>query len=113
MDFAPLCPGLQKIGKTEEEFVKDMYAHVSTGDWAAWGSDAVKMRWVNKVADRIVETSVVKKSAKKQAMPQLIIIPSGVEKTDERGNAFVELPPLAPGDAWLIYDPKNRYRFAR
>ncbi len=108
--FAPVC---KKIGKTEEEFVKEMYENVSTGDWAAWGTDAVKMRWVNNIADRIVETSVVKKPQKPTPAPKIIVIPLGEEKTDERGNTFVELPPLAPGDAWLIYDPKNRYRFAR
>lgn len=109
--FAPIC---KKIGKTEEEFVKDMYEHFSTGDWAAWGTDAVRMRWVNNIANRMVESSIVKKPAKTvPAMPQLIIIPGSKEKTDDQGNAFVELPPLAPGDAWLIYDPKNRYRFAR
>lgn len=108
--FKPVC---EKIGKTEEEFVKDMYKHFSTGDWAAWGSDAVKMRWVNNIANRMVETSIIKKPQKIEAIPQLIIIPVGEEKTDECGSAFIELPPLAPGDAWLIYDPKNRYRFAR
>ena len=107
--FEPIC---KKIGKTQEEFVKDMYAHVSTGDWAAWGTDAVKMRWVNNIADRIVETSVVKKPKKTQPMQPMILM-SAEEKTDERGNAYVELPPLEAGDAWLIYDPQNRYRFAR
>ena len=42
-----------------------------------------------------------------------MILMSAEEKTDERGNAYVELPPLEAGDAWLIYDPQNRYRFAR
>lgn len=108
--FEPVC---KKVGKTQEEFVKDMYAHFSTGDWAAWGTEAVEMRWVDHVADRMVETSIVKKPEKVQAMPQMIFIPAGVEKVDARGNAYVELPPLAPGDAWMIYDPQNRYRFAR
>lgn len=108
--FAPVC---KKLGKTQEEFVKEMYAHFSTGDWAAWGTEAVEMRWVNHLADRIVETSVLRKPEKMQQMPQLIFVSEGIEKTDARGNAYVELPPLLPGDAWMIYDPKNRYRFAR
>lgn len=107
--FDPVC---KKTGKTYEEFVKDMYAHFSTGDWAAWGKDAVKMRWADHLADRIVETSVVKKSEPKPKN-EWQVIRIGEHKIDERGNAYIELPKPVPGDAWMIYDPQNRYRFAR
>lgn len=107
--FEPVC---KKIGKTQEEFVKDMYAHFSTGDWSAWGKDAVAMRWADHLADRMVETSIVKKAVAAPE-PQLRVIRLGQEKVDERGNTYIELPKLAPGDAWLIHDPQNRYRFAR
>lgn len=107
--FEPVC---KKLGKTEEEFVKDMYAHFSTGDWAAWGKDAVKMRWADHLAERMVETSVVKKASPLEE-PEMIVIRLGEEKVDECGNAYVELPKLVPGDVWLIHDPQNRYRLAR
>ncbi|MGN0834780.1 MAG: ATP-dependent Clp protease proteolytic subunit [Candidatus Spyradosoma sp.] len=94
--FEPVC---KKIGKTQEEFVADMYSHFSTGDWAAWGKEAAEMRWVDHVAERIVETAVP------------AVADAGAESAPA-GTRF-ELPRLEPGDAWLIYDPQNRYGLAR
>lgn len=94
--FEPVC---KKIGKTQEEFVADMYKHFSTGDWAAWGRDAAEMRWVDHVAERIVDSAVP------------AVADAGAE-TGSAGTRF-ELPRLEPGDAWLIYDPQNRYGLAR
>ncbi|MGN0884721.1 MAG: ATP-dependent Clp protease proteolytic subunit [Candidatus Spyradosoma sp.] len=91
--FEPVC---KKIGKTQEEFVADMYRHFSTGDWAAWGKEAAEMRWVDHVAERIVDSAV----------------PAGAENAPA-GTFVGQLPRLEPGDAWLIYDPRNRYGLAR
>ncbi len=106
-------PVLKKVGKTQEEFVKEMYEHFSTGDWMAFGKDAHKMRWVDEIAEKIVETSVVKRGKiVKEDFGVAFNIDSD-EKIDSSGNAYVELPKLQSGDAWRLFDPENRYREAR
>ncbi|MCD8283549.1 MAG: ATP-dependent Clp protease proteolytic subunit [Opitutae bacterium] len=106
-------PVLKKIGKTREEFVKEMYANFSTGDWQSFGVDAQKMNWVDEVVDRIVETNVVKRGKVKKEDFGIAFQKDWTEKVDSRGNAYVELPTLKSGDVWLLFDPQNRYREAR
>ncbi len=114
-------PIAAKMGITLEEFVRQMYANDSTGDWQAFGDRAKELKWVDVVVDRIEETSVLDvlpaRAASGQAQPAPARPTSqfGVElKVDAQGKAFYELPPLAnPFDAYWIYDPQGVYRMAR
>lgn len=96
----------KKIGMTYEEYVAEMYRHNSRGDWSEFGEGAKKWKWVTDVVDTMEEAGVVRKSDDKAGAPSAF----GEYRFDERGKPYVELPTLPAGDAWMIYDPENRYR---
>ena len=47
-------------GITTDEFIKRMYAQVSSGDWSEFGEDAQKLKWVNHVIQGVEETSLTR-----------------------------------------------------
>ena len=98
-----------KMGLTYDEYVAQMYAHNSEGDWTEFGDGAQKWKWVTDVVDTIDEAGFVRKENEKNANPMPTII-IRQQKIDERGRPYFELPTLPSGDAWMIYDPRNLYR---
>ena len=111
-------PVAKKMGLTLAEFVKQMYANDSTGDWQAFGEKAKDLKWIDNVVDRIEETAVLDMMS---PVPPLAALPprasgqneiSGIaSRVDAQGKLVMELPPLSnPFDAWWIYDPQGRYR---
>ena len=111
-------PVAKKMGLTLAEFVKQMYANDSTGDWQAFGEKAKELKWIDHVVDRIEETAVLDMMS---PVPPIATLPpkalaqneiSGVTtRLDAQGKVLMELPPLSnPFDAWWIYDPQGRYR---
>ena len=112
-------PVAKKMGISLEEFVKQMYANDSTGDWQAFGEKAKELKWVDVTVERIEETAVLDIIPVPTAPPSVVpvIRPpqteiSGVAaKVDDKGRPYYELPPLSnPFDAWWIYDPQGLYR---
>jgi ATP-dependent Clp protease protease subunit len=113
-------PVAKKMGISLEEFVKQMYANDSTGDWQAFGDKAKELKWVDNVVERIEETSVLDllpvPATPMIALPAVPRPPqteiTGVSaKVDDKGRPYYELPPLAnPFDAWWLYDPQGLYR---
>ena len=112
-------PVAKKMGISLEEFVKQMYANDSTGDWQAFGDKAKQLKWVDNVVERIEETAVldllpapVAPTAMPAPQPPTRTEISGVtSKVDDKGRPYFELPPLAnPFDAWWLYDPQGLYR---
>jgi len=88
-----------KMGITVDEFVSKMYAAVSTGDWKVLGTEAVKLKWVTHVVDRMTEEGVNNTAA----VPTLgVIKPDGL-------NGTTALNPLTPFDIWWIYDPSTEF----
>jgi ATP-dependent Clp protease protease subunit len=88
-----------KMGITVDEFVAKMYAAVSTGDWKVLGTEAVKLKWVTHVVDRMTEEGVNNTAA----VPALgAIKPDGL-------NGTTALNPLTPFDIWWIYDPSTEF----
>ncbi len=88
-----------KMGITVDEFVSKMYAAVSTGDWKVLGTEAVKLKWVTHVVDRMTEEGVNNTAA----VPALgAIKPDGL-------NGTTALNPLTPFDIWWIYDPSTEF----
>ena len=53
-------PVAAKMGITREEFIKQMYAHASTGDWNEFADKAQKLKWVDVIVDEIDETAMVR-----------------------------------------------------
>ena len=115
-------PVAKKMGITLPEFVKQMYANDSTGDWQAFGDKAKELKWVDHVVERIEETAVLDLLPVPPSPPAASPIPlpqpptrteiSGVAtKVDDKGRPYFELPTLAnPFDAWWLYDPQGLYR---
>lgn len=88
-----------KMDITVDEFVAQMYAAVSTGDWKVLGTEAVKLKWVTHVVDRMTEEGVNNTAA----VPALgVIKPDGL-------NGTTALNPLTPFDIWWIYDPSTEF----
>lgn len=105
-------PVYTKLGySSSADFEKEMYAHFPSGDWAAFGDEAMKMKWVTGTVERIEETGV-RELPSVPAGPRPPSFASGtVEKRDANGRVYYALPPLAmPGDAWDIYDPEGRFK---
>jgi ATP-dependent Clp protease protease subunit len=115
-------PVAKKMGVSLSDFVKQMYANDSTGDWQAFGDKAKELKWVDNVVERIEETAVL------DLLPVPVTPPAGapqplpqpptrtevsgvVTKVDDKGRPYFELPTLAnPFDAWWLYDPQGLYR---
>ncbi len=111
-------PVAKKMGLTLPEFVKQMYANDSTGDWQAFGEKAKELKWIDNTVERIEETAVLDllppaPSVQGSPLPRTAAAEASgvVQKTDEKGRAYFELPALSnPFDAWWIYDPRGQYR---
>jgi ATP-dependent Clp protease, protease subunit len=104
-------PIAEKMKITPDEFIKKMYQKESSGDWAEFGDEAVKLKWVNHIVQDIDETSYLKD-------PKLMPTPQAVEEEmtglkqslDKDGRSFVILPRLNPLDVWFLYNPDNYYK---
>ena len=113
-------PVAKKMGISLQEFVKQMYANDSTGDWQAFGDKAKELKWVDNVIERIEETAILDLLPVPVAPPAMMPMPlpptrteiSGVtSRVDDKGRPYFELPALAnPFDAWWLYDPQGLYR---
>jgi ATP-dependent Clp protease protease subunit len=106
--MAPLC---KKLGLTEEQFVAQMYAHNSQGDWSEFADRAQQLHWVDRVVDEVRERGVAEldpdgdaaSGAKSEAR----------EEVDQQGRPFVRLPRLNAFDYWYLYDPDGYFVAAR
>ncbi len=90
-----------KVGLPLDEFVRRMYAATVTGDWRVTGDEAVRLRWVGTLVERIQEDGVTELAQPARPQPTLTIIRPATEAAQEIP------PPALPGDAWLIYEPNS------
>ena len=88
-----------KMGITVDEFVAKMYAAVSTGDWKVLGTEAVKLKWVTHVVERMTEEGVNNTPT----------VPALAELKPDGLNGATALNPLTPFDIWWIYDPSTEF----
>jgi ATP-dependent Clp protease, protease subunit len=116
-------PVADKMGITEEEFIKLMYEKRSTGDWQEFADVAVELKWVDQLVEQIHETATLKHPDFKgqRAAGQTVVPAAGdvgavvvgedlVEMTDERGRPFQYLPRLNPADVYWLHNPDGYYR---
>jgi ATP-dependent Clp protease protease subunit len=101
-------PVAQKMGITTDEFIKQMYAKSTSGDWTEFADSAKQLKWVNHIVSGIEETSVIKDPDAKKAptVPQAAL----AEQVDENGKPYVWLPRLNPKDVYFLYNPDSYYR---
>lgn len=108
-----IAPVAKKMGLSMDEFRKRMYEKNSDGNWMEFGDKAVENKWVTATVDRIEETGVEKNPDETPAARSLRAM-AGLElaeKTDEKGEPYVQLPKLRPFDLYFIYNPDGYYRF--
>jgi ATP-dependent Clp protease protease subunit len=105
-------PVAAKMGVSTDEFIKQMYAHSSSGDWSEFGEDAKKLKWVNHIVSGIEETSFTKNPDMKATGPAAPQQPTvGLkEEVDANGKPFSYLPRLTPKDVYFLYNPDSYYR---
>lgn len=106
-------PVAKKMGVTYDEFVEQMYENNSDGDWEEFADEAKKLKWVNDVITEIREVGM--RSQPKSAAPSPFFFFFQAEeqgyKRDDRGEWYIELPPLRPYDHYFIHGAGNRYRW--
>jgi ATP-dependent Clp protease protease subunit len=91
-----------KVGMSLDEFVRRMYAATVTGDWRVTGEEAVRLRWVGTLVERIQEDGVTELAQPARLQPTVTVV------RPASGPAQDPLPPALPGDAWLIHEPLSR-----
>jgi ATP-dependent protease ClpP protease subunit len=110
------APVAAKMGLSLDEFIKQMYANRSTGDWQEFGDSARKLKWVDEVVETVREESYDKNpdgpSAAGAPRPRADAQLALPEKVDAAGRRYVLLPRLAPVDCYYLYNPDNYYRLS-
>jgi|GEM_PF-237872 len=116
-------PISKKMGISMDDFIKQMYGKVSSGDWTEFADNAQKLKWVDTVVNEIQETCIMKHPdlCPPPAIPQrtITILPHGgkaetipllSECLDEKGQPFMMLPRPNPKDVYYLYNPDQYYR---
>ncbi|MEO1235837.1 MAG: ATP-dependent Clp protease proteolytic subunit, partial [Planctomycetota bacterium] len=99
-------PVAEKMGVTPDEFKAQMYENNSRGDWEEFADRAVELKWVNHIVDEVREESVRQRPTGDAPRPWYFAF----LLQDEHGRSYVNLPPLEPMDAYLLYNPRNFFR---
>lgn len=116
-------PIAQKMGIAPEDFIKQMYARISSGDWTEFADNAQKLKWVDVVVNEIQETAILKHpdlgSTPAAPVRTITVAPPGgavqtvpllSECLDEKGRPFMMLPRPNPKDVYYLYNPDQYYR---
>jgi ATP-dependent Clp protease protease subunit len=116
-------PISQKMGIGMDDFIKQMYSKVSTGDWTEFADNAQKLKWVDVVVQDIQETCIMKHPDLDPPTPapqrSITILPNGnrvetipylTECLDEKGHPFMMLPRPNPKDVYYLFNPDQYYR---
>jgi ATP-dependent Clp protease protease subunit len=102
-------PVAKKMGVSTDEFIKQMYAKATSGDWSEFGDQAKELKWVNHIINGVEETSLVKNPDSPNATPAKAAQAEHVE-LDKDGNPVVYLPRLNPKDCYFLYNPDGYYQ---
>ncbi len=97
-----------RVGVPLDDFVKQMYANASTGDWKVLGDEAVRRRWATDVVQQIKEESFYVAGVTPAPAP---LDPDvfGNARPGADGRVRESLPPAEAGDAWWIHDPSVEF----
>lgn len=103
-------PIAKKMGITTDEFIKQMYANNSDGDWYEFADKAQELKWVNHTVSHIKETGQLEHpdlAQKKDSEKEALKLP---QTLDEKGKPCIYLPRINPHDVYFLYCPDNYYR---
>lgn len=106
-------PIAAKMGISTEEFVKQMYAHTTTGDWKEFADEAVKLKWVDAIVGRCHETAWRKNPTMTASAEEQFATAGKVpvsEKLDAKGRPCMVLPRPNPVDCYYLHNPDGYYR---
>ena len=103
-------PISEKMGISTDEFIEQMYAKTTSGDWTEFGTEAQKLKWVDHIVERIHETSLLKNPDSKSAKSPMASTSGLQETTDEKGKPCMYLPRLTPKDCYFLYNKDGYYR---
>jgi ATP-dependent Clp protease protease subunit len=108
------APIAAKMGVSTEDFVKQMYAHTTTGDWKEFADEAVKLKWIDTVVGRCHETAWRKNpdtdSANATTVAKVDSDQATGPKIDAKGRAYQVLPRVNPVDCYYLHNPDGYYR---
>lgn len=99
-------PVAKKMGISNDEFIKRMYAKASSGDWSEFGTEAKQLKWVNKIIQKIEETAITKDPDAEQEESSDLLH----EELNAKGHPVVYLPHLAAKDVYFVYNPDQYYQ---
>jgi ATP-dependent Clp protease, protease subunit len=99
-------PVAKKMGIDREQFVKQMYARTSDGDWHEFADEALKLKWVDVIVDEIEETAQLRHPDTDPSGIKTPLLPQSPHTT----ASSITLPRLNPLDAYWLYNPDGRYR---
>jgi len=104
-------PIADKMGITLDEFIEQMYENDSSGDWAEFGEEAQKLKWVNTIIDGVKETSITSHPELGKTKPNpLPSRAASTETRDAEGQPVMYLPRLTPHDYYFMHNPDGYYR---
>lgn len=103
-------PISKKMGISTDEFIQQMYAKTTSGDWTEFGTEAQKLKWVDHIVERIHETSLLKNPDLKRTASVTASANGLKETVDENGKPCVYLPRLTPKDCYFLYNQDGYYR---
>jgi ATP-dependent Clp protease protease subunit len=105
------APIAKKMGVSTDDFVKQMYAHTTSGDWKEFADEAVKLKWIDTVVGRCRETVWRKNPDSDSAnAAQLARAEAAAQKIDAKGRAYMVLPRVNPVDCYYLHNPDGYYR---
>ncbi len=108
-------PVAQKMGLSIADFVAEMYKHNTEGNWIEFANNAQKLGWITNVVSAIQETSYTEAPEKKEEETTdntAIVVDAKIAHLPvplETNVRQYQLPPLAPGDFYHLYDPYKVY----
>ena len=104
-------PIANKMGVSIDELVKQMYEADSRGDWVEFADEAVELKWVNHIVERIEETSTRINPDKLPSKVEITSHINGMKETiDDHGQPCIVLPRLNPKDVYFMHNPDHYYR---
>lgn len=98
-----------KMGISLDDFYKRMYAESVSGDWEEFADQAVTLKWVDQLVERIREDGVREQPTDLAPTPWWYFFGRTGAKEGGTPSDTVRLPRPRPFDAYFLYNRDSRY----